>query len=117
MGLRMGVVTTRVPGLAPDAPTETNEAGGKQSVVPYRCDLLPPLALLDVAKVLKGGADKYGSAPLGQENWRLIPVQSHVNHAMTHLLAHLAGDQSDAHLSHAACRLLFALELTLESAK
>lgn len=94
-----------VPGVGPDSPTVMNEAGGKQSATPYRCDLLPPRGLLAVSKVLKEGADKYGV-----DNWRKIPRQDHLNHAMIHILALLAGDISDSHLEHAACRILFALE-------
>ena len=96
---------TIVEGVGPDAPTVTNEHGGKQSGSPYRSDLLPPLALLAVAKVLKGGADKYGA-----NNWHKIEVVDHINHAMTHLLALQAGDGSDDHLEHAATRILFALD-------
>lgn len=97
--------TPVIAGVGPDAPTVTNDAGGKQSAVPYRCDLLPPRALLDVAAVLKGGADRYGD-----DNWRAIGRRDHLNHALTHVYAYLAGDRSDDHLSHAACRLLFAME-------
>jgi hypothetical protein len=93
-------------GVGPDAPTVTNAAGGKQSKTRYRCDLLPGRAVLAVAEVLSAGAEKYGP-----DNWRLIPVRDHVNHALTHLLAFVAGDRSDDHLSHAACRVLFALDL------
>lgn len=95
-------------GVGPDAPIVTNDAGGKQSHSPYRCDLLPPLALLAVAKVLKHGADKYGP-----NNWHKIPVADHINHALAHLYALAAGDTSDGHLEHAACRILFALDQQL----
>lgn len=94
-----------VRGVGKDAPTKVAENGANQSDTPYRCDLLPPLALLSIAAVLKGGADKYGA-----NNWRKIPLIEHLNHAQTHLLALLAGDTSDDHVSHAATRLLFALE-------
>jgi hypothetical protein len=94
-----------IPGVGPDAPIATNAAGGKQSHSPYRCDLLPAKAVLAVAKILKYGADRY--AP---NNWRKIDRADHLNHATTHILAHLAGDTSDDHLEHAACRLLMALE-------
>lgn len=93
-----------VPGVGPDTPTAVNAAGGKQSDIPYRCDLLPAKGVLDVARVLKAG-EKYG-----KDNWRLIPQSDHINHAMTHILAKQAGDASEDHLAHAACRLLFALE-------
>ena len=95
-----------VAGVGADAPMVENERGGKHSLVPYRCDLLPPLAVLEIAAVLHRGASSHG-----EENWRKVSVRDHLNHAMTHVLAHFAGDASDGHLSHAACRLLFALEL------
>lgn len=97
-----------VTGVGPDSPTVVGATGGKQSHVPYRADLLPPHALLAVAGVLHHGADKYG-----ENNWHLIPVKDHVNHALVHLLALSAGDASDAHLEHAACRILFALDQQL----
>lgn len=96
----------KVEGVGADAPTMTNDRGGKQSAVPFRCDLLPALAVLEVAKVLKAGADKYGDAA----NWHAVRVGEHLNHALTHLFAFLAGDSQDDHLGHAACRLLMALD-------
>ncbi len=99
------LLTPLIAGVGPDAPTITNESGAKQSALPYRCDLLPASATLAVAKVLGHGAAKYGA-----NNWRGIPVEDHLNHALTHIFAHLAGDKSDDHLDHAACRMLMALE-------
>lgn len=95
-------------GVGPDTPTLVNENGAKQSDIPYRCDLLPANALLSVSNVLHSGAKKYGV-----DNWKGIPVQDQINHVLMHLLAYLAGDKTDAHLSHAACRCLMALELSL----
>ena len=95
-----------IDGVGKDAPVVVNAIGGKQSDSPYRADLLPPSALLTIAKILKSGADKYGA-----ENWRKIAVADHVNHALVHLLAWLAGDQQDNHLANAACRVLFALDI------
>lgn len=97
-----------VKGVGKDAPVVANAAGGKQSDSPYRCDLLPPLAVLEVAGVLKAGAEKYGDT-----NWHKITVGENINRAMTHLLAHLAGDATDDHLAHAACRVLMALDQKL----
>lgn len=93
-------------GVGPESPIVVNEVGARQSHIPYRCDLLPANAVLGIAAVLHAGAIKYGDA-----NWRGITVRSHINHALTHLFAHLAGDTSDGHLAHATCRLLFAMEL------
>ena len=73
----------------------------------FRSDLLPAAAIASVAKVLEHGAKKYA-----KDNWRKIPQIDHANHAMAHLFAFFAGDQQDDHLSHAATRLLMALETT-----
>jgi hypothetical protein len=97
---------TKVEGLSPDQPTVTNEKGGKQSDTPYGFNELPPLALFAEAKVLAQGAKKYGS-----RNWTNIPIEDHLNHALQHIFAYLAGDKSDHHLANLACRSHFALEL------
>ena len=98
-----------IAGVDPDAPTVVNASGGKQSRSLYRCDLLPAKATLAVASVLEYGVRKYTL-----NNWRLIPTRDHINHALVHLFAFLAGDTSDDHLGHAACRALMALELHLD---
>lgn len=59
--------------------------------------------LLTIAKVLKEGADKYEA-----NNWRLIPSEQHLSHAITHYLAYLSGDCQDDHLAHFYCRLMMA---------
>lgn len=81
------------------------ETGAKQSKSFYRCDLLPPHAILRVAEVLHHGAEKYGAW-----NWLPIPFDEHLNHALIHLFAFQAGDTSEDHLGHAACRLLMCIE-------
>lgn len=95
-----------VAGLGPDAPLAVNEHGGRQSHLPYRLDLLPAQATLAVGKVLKHGADKYG-----ENNWHAISTREHLAHLLAHVFAYLAGDASDDHLEHAACRALMALEI------
>lgn len=59
--------------------------------------------LLTIGKVLKEGADKYEA-----NNWRLIPQESHLNHAIIHYIAYALGDESDDHLAHFATRLMMA---------
>lgn len=86
-----------------DVDMVVNEQGGKQSKLPARFDLIPPIELFEIAVVLGEGAIKYG-----EYNWTLIPTHDHLSHAIAHIYAFLAGDVSDEHLSHAACRLLFA---------
>ena len=95
-----------VEGVGPEAPLITNEKGGISSESPYRMDLLPMLSLLAISKVLKHGCEKYG-----KDNWKLLSVEDHINHAFVHLAAHIAGDTQDKHLVNAACRILFALEV------
>lgn len=93
---------------SPDAPTVTNERGGSQSHIPVRFDLIDPKALFAMAAVLHEGAEKYG-----EDNWRLIDIRDHLNHAMMHINAYLAGDTSDDHLSHLLCRATFACGVAL----
>lgn len=59
--------------------------------------------MIRIAKVLQFGADKYKA-----NNWRLIPQEEHINHALIHLMAALAGDTQDDHIDHAMCRLMMA---------
>lgn len=100
----------KVPSLGPDAPIETNDAGGQQSKTPYSLMAsFPHRAILDVAAVVKRGLERY--AP---DNWKLIPRTDHLNHALAHIHAYGCGDDQEGdpieHLRHAACRLLMALE-------
>ena len=100
--MKKGVIT----GVSKDEPISTNTRGGKQSASQYSLTAsFPHRAVLDVAKVVKYGLEKY--AP---DNWRLISRDDHLNHVLVHLFAYLAGDKQDDHLEHAACRILFALE-------
>jgi hypothetical protein len=41
----------------------------------------------------------------------LIPGEEHINHAIVHLFASLAGDKSDDHIAHAVVRCLFAYDV------
>jgi len=101
-----------IDGLAPDAPVETNARGGKQSVSPYGFHLLPARALFEAARVVKYGADKYDET-LDDRNYLKLPVEQHINRAIAHAYAFLAGDDSDGHLSHFVVRALMALEVFL----
>ena len=42
-------------------------------------------------------------------NWRLIPREEHLNHAMNHMFAIIMGDTQDDHRSAVICRLHMAL--------
>lgn len=97
----------RVNGMGPEAPIETNSAGGVQSQVPFEMvKSFPHLATLEIGRVIRQGLLK----GYPEYNWKKIPKSDHINHALAHIMCHCAGDREDNHLAHAACRLLFALE-------
>ncbi len=58
---------TVIDGMGTDAPTTTNDSGGKQSYIAYRFDLLDGKAMFQLAEILSTGATKYG-----EDNWRSI---------------------------------------------
>ena len=95
-----------IQGLGKDAPTVTNERGGKQSLLPYRFDLMDAQAMFELARVLYEGSQKHG-----EENWRNISIREHLNHLLAHVFAYMAGDESDDHLEHAFCRAMMAVAL------
>lgn len=79
-----------------------------------RMDLLPPRAIVDVAKVLTFGAKKYAPG-----NWKHVEnaEERYMAAALRHLMAHQAGELTDpesglSHLSHATTCLLFIQELS-----
>ena len=100
----------KIQGVASEE-TTTNEAGGRQSKLQYRFDLIDAKALFELANVLHTGEEKYG-----KDNWRKISTGDHLNHALSHIYAYLAGDKQDKHLAHALCRCLMALGVELQNA-
>jgi hypothetical protein len=94
----------KIEGVGLDVGMCQNAAGGTQSNIPYRCDLLDGKAILEIAKILHEGSFKHK-----ENNWRLIDSKSHLNHALTHIFAYLAGDNQDEHLEHALCRMMMAV--------
>lgn len=74
---------------------------------------IPPHAELAIAKVLTFGANKYD-----RENWRKLDnIQvRYLDATMRHLNAYRRGEELDvesgeSHLAHAACCLMFMLEI------
>ncbi len=71
-----------------------------------RCDLLPPRALLRLARHFEAGAVKYGD-----RNWEQgIPIHSFLDSAIRHILRYLAGEADEDHLCAAAWNLICAME-------
>jgi hypothetical protein len=76
-----------------------------------RVELLPEMALVEVAKVLAFGAEKYGV-----DNWRKgMAWRRLIGAALRHLWAWSTGVDRDeetglSHLAHAACCVLFLID-------
>ncbi len=71
-----------------------------------RCDLLPPNAILRLAKHFEAGCLKYGD-----RNWEKgIPMHSFIDSAIRHTLRYLAGESDEDHLCAAAWNLMCAME-------
>ena len=95
-----------------------NANGGKQTRIHGAYNLLPFASIEEAAKVLEKGAMKYGV-----DNWKLITVGEHLNHAYKHIalaaeLSHTKGDVvSDLliQLSHALVRTMFAIDRLKDS--
>ena len=85
-----------VKGVGADAPVVANKFGGKQSKMEYDFTQLDPLAMFQLAGILK-------------DNWKLVTTEEHLNHALQHIFAYLAHDKQDDHLGHAFCRLMMAI--------
>lgn len=98
--------------------TSVTEIGKKYDDGKLRYDLLPVKALRDVAQVLTFGAKKYGD-----NNWKITkPESRYIAAAMRHMEAYRDGEVLDPesgihHLAHAACSLMFILQIDLEKEK
>jgi len=77
-----------------------------------RLDLVPPVALDAVGRVLAYGARKYAPG-----NWKLCTERGrYVGAALRHVTAYMRGEVMDLesgehHLAHAVCSLMFLIEI------
>lgn len=101
------------PGFTLPCPEHGLSEGAKYDKDKVRLDLLPSRAIHAVGDVLTYGAKKY--AP---NNWQKVKGWRwrYMGAALRHLFAYLRGDKIDPeselpHLAHAACCILFMLEL------
>lgn len=75
-------------------------------------DLVDKELIIEVAKILGYGAEKYEA-----HNWRTgLPLTRYYSAAMRHLMAWNDGEDVDpesglSHISHAACNMMFILRL------
>lgn len=91
---------------------DSNVVGRKFDQMKPRLDLLPPVALEQIAQVLSYGAVKYEP-----ENWRRVKGWRwrYTAALLRHLFAYMRRERLDPesglhHLAHAGCCLLFLLE-------
>lgn len=86
-------------------------------------DQIDPHVEYLLARLLDVGGINYGDG-----NWKGIPIQAHVNHALKHINSRRRGEVFEGHtgtesggsdlkrnLLHAMCRIMFALSLELEA--
>lgn len=79
------------------------EGGGQRDRIEERFDLIPPTAMMAVAKAMGEGGKKYGDW-----NWQGLPMENLLNHAMRHIVLFMEGDRDEDHLGHAAAGLMMA---------
>ena len=71
-----------------------------------RCDLLPPLALLRLARHFENGAVKYGD-----RNWEKgIPCSSFIDSTLRHIFKYMSGQTDEDHLIAAVWNLMCLAE-------
>ena len=107
--IHAGRATVMMPTLK-EGETITNSAGAKQSFIAADYECIPPVVLRLLAQCLGFGRRKYGF-----ENWKDIPFEDNLNHAMNHIVEWRMGDRLEPHLVNAMARLTFALTQAVES--
>lgn len=91
---------------------ETITDGKKHDSGKLRYDLLEPLMVEELVKVITYGADKYED-----NGWKQVEPKRYVAAAFRHFFAHLKGEDNDpesgiSHLSHLLTNIAFLIYLT-----
>lgn len=98
-------------GLDDNQKIKVNDNGGKEHERPFRSQALFFKALLAISGVRYDAVVNKGYE---DDNYKKIDKYQHLGRCLTHLFAYMSGDKSNDHLSHAATRLLMALEMDLD---
>ena len=76
-----------------------------------RCDLLPPNALLRLARHFEHGSKKYGD-----RNWEKgIPESSFIDSGLRHIFKYMAGEDDEDHLIAAVWNLICLVETEMKN--
>ena len=104
-----------------EAEIVTNAEGGKQSRIASAITEVPPMALLEVGKVMGEGVTNYPRDGDGTPNWHRIDSSSNLDHALEHIVNYLVERnrpdrdlvKMQEELSHFTARAMMALEMFL----
>ena len=89
---------------------DVTPSGGVHAYVEGRYDLIPPEALTAIALVMEEGV-KNGR---DSDNWRKVPLNIQMNHALAHITAWMRGETDEDHLAHALTRLAMGIAVRKE---
>ena len=90
-----------------ESPILDGRYDGNICYIPFAYHLIPIEGMAKMAAVMRQG--ELAGKP--DDGWRMVPVKEHINHAISHLLAYVAGRHKEPHLANASCRVLMALDL------
>jgi len=96
----------------------TNSRGGRQSEISGRITEVPPLALIEVSKIMGEGSRVYPRESDGTPNWHRIGCVENLDHGLLHAFNFLAERNKHTRdsnymleeLAHHTARAMMALE-------
>ena len=101
---------------------ETNAQGGKQSKIEGKCTEIPPLAMIELSKVMGLGSVNYPREADLSPNWHRIDSFSNLDHCLEHVFNFLAErnkpdrniEYMREELSHCLARAAMAMEMFIK---